>query len=260
MNEDIKEKLWAGVELKLENARFHFEKTGQSLEPPENTQMNVALQSAGAIIDKGWQRSFYAHLDAFLSTARSVADIINCCFGHDTAPPMKNWFNNLTPDEQGRRKKFSGDFKDMDDYKSFINLPLSAARNISVHRTGYPDVTVTINGLFGVPHTGGPISRVPVSETSKIDDPKLAFLAKPRLVQPMGTDFRIDGQDLFEGCSAYLKAAQDLTNVARGIAEQVHLLPTGLSRVLTLNAPPRRICSAYRSSQSGREPSPRRRR
>ena len=51
MDEDIKEKLWGGVELKLENARFHFEKMGQSLEPPENTHMNVVQQSAGAIID-----------------------------------------------------------------------------------------------------------------------------------------------------------------------------------------------------------------
>ena len=52
------EALWAGIERKLDNAKFHFEKMGQSLEPPESTHMNVALQAAGAIIDTHWQRSF----------------------------------------------------------------------------------------------------------------------------------------------------------------------------------------------------------
>jgi hypothetical protein len=73
------EKLWAGVELKLQSAEFFFEMMGRSLQPPKQTSINVALQASGAIIDTDWQRSFYAYLDAFLSTARSVPEIIQSC-------------------------------------------------------------------------------------------------------------------------------------------------------------------------------------
>jgi len=214
------DKLWAGVELKLENARFHFGKMGQSLEPPECTAINVALQSAGAIIDTNWQRSFYAHLDAFLSTTRSVAEVIKCCFGYDTASQMKGWLANLSSDEQDRRRQFSNKFKE--DYGRFIELPLSTARNISEHRRGYPDVTVSINGMLGVIYKGGPTNPVPISETPKIDDPNLAFLTRSRPLHPMWSDFQIDGQGLFEACDAYLANAQELINAARRIAQQVH--------------------------------------
>jgi hypothetical protein len=90
------EKLWAGVELKLQYAEFHFDMLGRSLQPPKQTSTNVALQASGAIIDSAWQRSFYAYLDALLSTARSVPEIIQCCFGVDRRPPeMKEWFKKL---------------------------------------------------------------------------------------------------------------------------------------------------------------------
>lgn len=214
------DELWAGVELKLENAMFHFEKMGQSLEPPKSTHINVVLQSGGAIIETLWQRSFYAYLDAFLSTTRSVAEVIKCCFSYDTAPQMKGWFNKLPSDEQNRRRKFSKQFKN--DYGGFTKLPLSTARHISEHRKGYPDVTVAVNGTLGVIYKGSPTKRVPTSETPKIDDPNLAFLAKPRPVHPMWSDFQIDGKGLFEACDAYLRDAQNLINVARGIAQQVH--------------------------------------
>jgi hypothetical protein len=214
------DRLWAGVELKLSNARFHFTKMGQSLGPPENTHMNVVLQSSGAIIGTHWQHSFYAHLDAFLSAARSIAEIIKCCFGHDRHWQMKGWFDKLSSDEKDRRRKFSQRF--LKTYTCFTQLPLSTARHISEHRTGYPDVTVAINGMLGVTYTGSPIDPVPVSETRRIADPELAFLAKPHPVCPMWTDFQIDGQGLFEVCNTYLGRAQDLIDAARAIAQQVH--------------------------------------
>jgi hypothetical protein len=77
------DELWAGIALKLEYARFHLDRMWRSLEPPERTQMNVALEASGAIIDTGWQRSFYPYFDAFLTAARSVPEIINACFGAD---------------------------------------------------------------------------------------------------------------------------------------------------------------------------------
>ena len=59
------EKLWAGIELKLQHAAFHLRKMEQSIEPAELTATNVAIMSTGAIIDTRWQQSFYAHFDAF---------------------------------------------------------------------------------------------------------------------------------------------------------------------------------------------------
>jgi hypothetical protein len=127
----------------------------RSLQPPKQTSTNVALQTSGAIIDTGWQRSFYAYLDAFLSTARSVPEIIQCCFGIDCGHrEMKEWFNKLPDDEKERRKHFRKDFKEH--YESFRALRLSTVRNISEHRTGIAPATVTISGLFGVSYIGGP--------------------------------------------------------------------------------------------------------
>ncbi|MGH6636950.1 MAG: hypothetical protein ACRED0_12755, partial [Gammaproteobacteria bacterium] len=64
----------------------------RSLQPPEQTTNNVVLEASGAIIDTGWQRSFYAHFDAFLSATRSVPWIIQCCFGADLANNvMRDW-------------------------------------------------------------------------------------------------------------------------------------------------------------------------
>lgn len=100
------DELWAGVEFKVANAHFHFDKMGRSLNPPEPTHMNVALQAAGAILDFCWKHSFYAYFDAFLSTTRSVAEVIRCCFGYDTALKMQR-FKNLPSDEQDRRREFS---------------------------------------------------------------------------------------------------------------------------------------------------------
>ncbi len=100
------EELWASVELKLQNAEFHLRQMARSLESPERTATNVALEASDAIIDTGWQLSFYAHLDAFLSAARSVAEIIKCCLGVDRHREMKAWFDRLPAEERDRRCEF----------------------------------------------------------------------------------------------------------------------------------------------------------
>jgi hypothetical protein len=188
------EKLWAGVELKLQYAEFHFDKLGRSLQPPKQTSTNVALQASGAIIDTGWQRSFYAYLDAFLSRARSVPEIIQCCFGVDDRGPreIKEWFKKLPADELDRRQEFKKHFKRH--YDCFRALPLGRARHISEHRTGVAPVTVTISGRFGVTYIGNAVEHIPLSETRQIDDPELAFLAHPIPVQPTWNDFTIEGR------------------------------------------------------------------
>ena len=217
------EKLWAGVELKLQNAEFFFEMMGRSLQPPKQTSINVALQASGAIIDTDWQRSFYAYLDAFLSTARSVPEIIQCCFGVDLGhPEMKKWFNTLPADEQDRRHEFKKAFQPH--YDGFRALRLGTARHISEHRTGVAPATVRINGrfLFGMIYIGGPVERVPLSETRQIDDPNLAFLAKANPLQPKWDDFDIQGQPLYSTCRDYFNGARSLVGEARRIALQVH--------------------------------------
>ncbi|MGI8570722.1 MAG: hypothetical protein ACR2KT_17585 [Methylocella sp.] len=170
------EELWAGVELKLQNAWFHYHRMGRSLEPPKPTATNVALEAAGAIIDTNWQEAFYAHFDAFLSATRSVAEIIKCCFGVDNHPKMKDFLNSLPAGERERRDEFCKQFQTH--YDCFCRPPLGEARHISEHRTGYAPVTVKISGFFGVTYTGGPAQRVPISEARQIDDPKLAWMAR----------------------------------------------------------------------------------
>ncbi|MGB8897972.1 MAG: hypothetical protein WCC90_01370 [Methylocella sp.] len=215
-------KLWTGVELKLQHAEFHLHWMGRSLEPRGRTATDVALEASGAIIDTGWQRSFYAHLDAFLSATRSVAEIIKCCFGVDSSPKMTTWFDKLPPDEQDRRREFGKQFQAV--YDHFCGLPLGTARHISEHRIGYAPVTVTISGLFGVTYTGGPANQIPILETRQIDidDPSLAWMAKPHPVRPNWDDFNIAGQGLFPACQDYLNGAQVLMNEARRISRQVH--------------------------------------
>jgi hypothetical protein len=216
----VNEKLWAGVEIKLQHAEFHLEKMSRSLEPPERTQLNVALQASGAILDTGWQRTFYAHLDAFLSAARSVPEIIQCCFGEDQANrEMKDWFGKLSGSERTRRQEFRKQFEPHHD--AFRSSQLSIVRNVSEHRTGIPPTT-TISGLFGVTYIGNAIERVPISETRPIDDPTFAFLARPNPIQPKWADFDIGGQPLFPACRQYLDAARATLVEARRIAVVVH--------------------------------------
>jgi len=212
--------LWAGVELKAQYAEFHLDRMTRSLQPPERTGHNVAVQAAGAIIDTGWQQSFYAHFDAFLGAARSVPWIIEAGFGVDASHSvMRSWFAGLMATERNQRQSFSGQFKQGRDI--FDKLPLGTARDRSVHRTGFAPANVTIIGRFGVTYTGGPATRVPTAETGQISD-EHSWLNKSSAVQPMGTDFTIDGRPLVAECRAYLDAAHKLIADARIIAATVH--------------------------------------
>ena len=220
------EELWAGVELKIQNAEFFLEQMGKALLPPDRTPMNIALESTGAIIETRWQRSFYANLDAFLAMVRSVPEIIQACFGADRGSrEMKAWFNGLTSAEQTRRKNFAAQFKTVHD--TFRALTLSNARNITLHRTGVAPVEVNITGRFGVSHIGTPTKQVPTSESAHIiagDDSGLQWAATlpPDTVQPTWTDFKIDGKSLLPECRTYLQAARNLVAQARSMSQHIH--------------------------------------
>jgi hypothetical protein len=211
--------LWAGVNLKLGTASFHFGRMGAVLQPPEMTQHMAALESSGALIGGDWHEAFYAHLDAFLSAARSVPDLIRCCFGVDDSTKMKHWFDALEPNEQQRRRKFGNKVKA--EYDAFSALALGTARHISVHRTGVPPVTVTVTGRFGLTYRGGPTKTIPMSEAGEMP-PELGWMQRSMPVRPMWTDFDIDGKPLFEACRKYLESAQALVSRARALAEEVH--------------------------------------
>jgi hypothetical protein len=231
------QELWAGVELKLQHAEFHLERMSQSLEPPqcaetdEYTETDLPLEARDTFIYAGWQRSwersFYAHFDAFLLTARCIPEIIQCCFGEDKSRDMKDWFDNLPEEEKLRRQEFRKQFDPS--YKSFRELPLSKARNVSVHRTGVVPVTVSINGMFGVTYTGTTVTRVPLSEPRHLFDPSTLV----PLRQPSRSEFHIGERQLFPECEDYLEKARVLIETARSISDAVHgnqsLTPPALS-------------------------------
>src|SRR5262249_25949285 len=157
------------------------------LEPPERTRSTI-------VRTKNWDRPFYAHLDAFLSAARSIPELIQCCFGIDNHPKMTGWVKGLDKDEQDRRGLFKSQFDN--DCGKFRDHLLTTARHISEHRTGFPPVTVRVSGRFGVTYRGGPTKFIPTTETPELP-PEDSWMAQPTPVQPRATDFDIDGEPLF---------------------------------------------------------------
>ena len=217
------EELWAGPELKLQYAQFHFVEMGQVLQPPERTAYHVAQMAAGAIIGSVWQNRFYAHFDAFLSTTRSIPEIIQCCFGEDQSRAMASWLKGLAADERRRRADFRRAFTRA--YDQFRALPLSNTRHVIEHRTGVAPVEVAVVTFFGVTHVGGPTKRVPDSEIRTALDPELQWMMETRPIEvptPNWQDFKVDGQPLFATVQAYLNAAGTLVGVARVLATTAH--------------------------------------
>jgi hypothetical protein len=217
--------LWAGIDLKLGHAQFFLDEMSRSLQRPPRTEALAAAISADVNGDTRWQLSFYANLDAFLVMTRSIPAIIEYCFGKDPQT-KKVAFESLDGDEQNRRLKFSEEFDKP--HGEFRQHPLSKQRNISFHRTGYPDVEVKIAGHFGIDYIGNPIKAVPTGENRPSenigDDPAKMFAATlpPLPIQPRFSDFTIDGKPLFEECKSYLDRASELVARARKISQRVH--------------------------------------
>lgn len=220
--------LWSGVMLKLDNARFHLDSMQRAIEPPPRTQTQVAHLAAGAVLGKDRHRPFMAHLDAFLASTRSVPEVINCCFGHDSSKAMKEWFNRLSSEEKTRRKRFFQRLKP--DLSRFKDLPLTGARNVSFHRQGYPDVVITAYSLFqrrdGQPkYTGNPVQPLPSLEISPVQDqaklPSVTFHAvyPDAIIIEQGTAMPDPFPDPFE---RYLKEACFIQLRARANADEVH--------------------------------------
>jgi hypothetical protein len=243
------DELWASAELKIAHASFFFDQMGRSLYWDRTARFAV-IMAAGGVVGNSWHQAFYAYLDAFLAMGRSVPEVVNCCFGKDKRNKvMRDWFNGLSAAEKSRREIFTTQF----DCKDFSELPLSTARNITLHREGVAPVEVTITGLFGV-YTGSPTKAIPTWEmrpTYPGDDPAAQLAAAERPVSlgpPVPDAFMIAGKPLFAECQAYIAKARILVTEARAIAERVHG-----SDVLTFPPPtrPDRLDAARKLDDDG---------
>jgi hypothetical protein len=206
--------LWVGAELKLEYASLYLRRMGESLVPRRS-----GLGPPN--IDHDWQLNLYAHFDAFLPCTRSVAEIINCCFGKDDGSrEMRDWFKKLSVDEQNRREHFTKLFQV--ERAKFDSHFLTKARNVTVHRAGHPPVTVAFNGFWGVRYQSNPTTRLPSHEVRPSDGSDMGWLGEALPVLPNGNDFEIGGRNLFSSCSEYIADAKDLLSKARTVAGAVH--------------------------------------
>lgn len=225
--------LWSAVEHKLAGAEFFFREMGQDITPPYiNNPQLAAVAATGTIVGSLWREKFYHHLDAFLAMARSIPEIIRCCFGIDPDRRMRSWISSLSPPEATRRQAFQTQFEPLS--RTFTVLPLSGARNITLHRTGIPPVKVHVVGRWGA-YIGDPLTVIPQSELLPIiagNDPTLQWAATEPLqpVQPRPADFSLliptgspaSKVELFPECQRFLDAARKLVADAQQIAHAIH--------------------------------------
>jgi hypothetical protein len=191
------EQLWAAVESKLGNAEFHRSKMNEAV-------VSHQERHAG---DNRWLESLTAHLDAFLTCARSVPMVIGCLFGKDTmGDGMEDWFKGLSTDEQDRRRDFKSKFQSV--YQNFKDHDLTKARDISVHRGGTAPLTIRIN-RFGVELRGTPTEPI-------------IFTDKTQFMRVGWQDIMFGEKNLFEQCREYLDLAKNAEQAARTIVSQVH--------------------------------------
>jgi hypothetical protein len=231
--------LWAGVDLRLRDARNTLDDMRKALRPPPPTKESIILESTGAIVGgPDWQTKFYPLVARFLAEARSIPSIIEASFGYDRSQQMKSWWNSLPPDEQQRRSAFSAQFRT---HRSAIDAhPLTTERNIAEHRLGIPEIEGQVVGPFGQIHTATPTSRIMIAEPRPLD-PNIAnnpgahwaatLTSQPILPRPEQFTITKAKKPLFPECGAYLVLAEQAVGQARVISQSVH----GASN---LNTPP----------------------
>ncbi|MBI3407538.1 MAG: hypothetical protein HY040_04180 [Planctomycetes bacterium] len=152
------------VDRKLSEARAHLHEMGQVMIHPSHKsgfprQLAVMMSSAGTIIHHPWQEHFDRALNAFLSSTRSVPDIIFKRCGYDKYAGGKNWLQSLDSNEQDRRRQFHDQFESK--FKPFCDHPLSVERKEVAHWSGVAHWEVRINGHFGRTYVRGPTTRLP---------------------------------------------------------------------------------------------------
>src|SRR5437868_7583085 len=88
---------------------------GRALVPPQHRSgfsgyVAAQMSCPGTIVGHVWQPDFDCEFNAFLSTAKSVPDIILHRFGYDDAGVSKAWLSGLDAGEQTRRRDFRQQF------------------------------------------------------------------------------------------------------------------------------------------------------
>jgi hypothetical protein len=234
---------FGGVDFKLAEAAFFFERMDKELVPPRFRPENQAARLLqGSVMRHGtrachdhhpWQQSFYFFLDGFLMATRSVPDIVQKWFGHDSRGD--SWFKALPAEEQARRKTFQEKFRPL--YNAFSNLPASKARVVTVHGRGTPPVRVRITGMWGRLYEGRPGVTIPTSEirhVNRADDEMTQWWisqSPPMPLDPKPDDFALEVQQgdggavsipLFQACQAYLREARKLVMQAEELDQETH--------------------------------------
>lgn len=230
---------FAIVARKLEEARQRLEKMGSVLVPPEHRSGfsgHIAAQMScpGTIVGHIWQPEFDSEFNAFLSTAKSVPDIILHRFGHDTYGENQVWLSGLDQGEQSRRKNFDKQFRQK--MGQFHSHPLTAERNATIHHSGVANWKVSVKGWYGT-YTGDALNLLPSCELRPMEPnapPEHAFAASqscPLPVVPNRNDFFLEitasngsqsRRPLFRECQTYLSMADGLLADARALFKAIH--------------------------------------
>jgi hypothetical protein len=225
------------VDLKEAEAGKHLQRMGEALihprhRPNMSAHYAALLSCPGTIIHHSWHDTFNSELNAFLSTARSIPDVIQNRFGYDK-PHLNSWLLALDQQEQDRRKDFQKQFKAK--FDPFRQLPLNGERNEAHHGSGVAHWEARVKGRWGT-YIGGPTKPIPSTESPPAvpgEDSALAILAANSIlpIEPMHTDFwwaipQPDGSvrslPLFLECRSFLPAATGLVIHARQLFQNIH--------------------------------------
>ncbi|SRR5712692_9585131 len=222
--------MWNSIYFKVNEASFFLEQMSKDLVPPEmgdNAQLARAMAAGGAIVDHPWQRRFYFHLDAFLTSARSVPDIIMFQFGVDKL--TTNWVAGLPQPEQQNRRQFADQFRPV--REGVRQHRVSTVRNITVHREGTPHVEAELVDPWGNVHQGGPTIHVDNAVLAPASAGLAAGEYPPVPLRPNWSHFKLivplpsgstTSERLQPALEDYLRMVQQAVDAARTIAQSVY--------------------------------------
>lgn len=230
--------LWDGVSFKLDMAQFYLGEMRNDLVPAIAEREYSYYQTSSVPPMNRWAPKFYYHLDAFLAATRSVDLVITTTFGVDTNNKMRSWIDTLPTHEKDTRTAFQSQYDVI--AAAFRDHLLTHIRNVSIHRSGTPQVEVAVLGRWGEHYRGGPAKSLPTFEQAQRpaeDNPDhplnwmqpLSFAIEPGpdefVVQEVLPGGSSRDHPLFASCEAYLTSAAQLVANAKSLAARVHTHP-----------------------------------
>ena len=224
------EELWQGIEFKVAEGHFFLEQMSKVLLPPWITDRT--WHPAYRVSTARWQPDFYFYIDAFIGATRSIADVIQKCFGWDKRS-KDEWPQPLGADEIERRNKYQAEFTIL--YEAFHCQPISRVRIGTFHWSGVPSVQTKARVFGGQEYTGKPGQLIPSSAPKQFpagtDPAFIAIFSKPLPVEPSWEDFTleiprddgsIESKPLFPECQTYLSSAERLVRESKDLCQRVH--------------------------------------